>query len=207
MANMEREVLIDAPDQPIVACGFIFAYAAKRKIPASANRPASSSNHPIDPRVFVVIEIFSLLAQQRIEELLEDRVGYYSRRGRVFLALINDNECRRSLHRYGISEPDVLHDEGVNATTWFGFGYGAICFRFRTRNSAGLQYRLHAFEIRRAHRRRNELFNIAVRGPCALVVPKRSIDVLKFPDLGSRVCPSRRLRRIWMHLQWEVAVN
>src|SRR3984957_6157233 len=66
VANIDREVLAESIDQPIDACGFNFAYAAKRKIPASASRPTSSRAHPIDPRVFVVIEFTGLRANRKI---------------------------------------------------------------------------------------------------------------------------------------------
>src|SRR5271163_2750513 len=99
MANIEREVLIDAPDQPIAACGFIFPYAAKRKTPARNTRPMISRFCPSDPRVFVVIEV-SLLAQQRVEKLLQNRISHESRRRRILLSLIENYERRRSLHRH-----------------------------------------------------------------------------------------------------------
>jgi len=60
MANIESDVRIDALDQGMAACGFSFAYAAKRKIPARASRPTISRIGARCLRVsFVVMRNFS----------------------------------------------------------------------------------------------------------------------------------------------------
>jgi len=51
MANRDSEVFTEERDQGMVACGFSFAYAAKRKIAANASRPKISSVRARLPRV------------------------------------------------------------------------------------------------------------------------------------------------------------
>ena len=55
MANRDSEVFTEERDQGMVACGFSFAYAAKRKIAANASRPKISSVRASPPRVSLAV--------------------------------------------------------------------------------------------------------------------------------------------------------
>src|ERR1700722_9330170 len=100
MANIESDVLIEAPDQPMAACGFNLAYAAKRKNPARASRPMINRIRPSDPRASFVIEYSQLLlAQKRIKKLLQNRVSHDAGRRRVLLTLVENYKGGRGLYR------------------------------------------------------------------------------------------------------------
>src|SRR5208282_219914 len=100
MAKSESDVLIEDPDQGIAACGFSLAYAANRKIAASANLPTISSVCARLRRVSLAIigGLVRLLAQECVEKLFQDRPGNYSGRCRIALAFVMIHKCGRGLH-------------------------------------------------------------------------------------------------------------
>src|ERR1700723_2754449 len=100
MAKSESDVLIEEPDQGMAACGFNFAYAAKRKIAARARRPSSRSVRARLPRVSLgMIGRLWLLAQERVEELLQNRPGDDAGGRRIALAFVANDKCGGRLHR------------------------------------------------------------------------------------------------------------
>src|ERR1700728_1714582 len=130
MAKSESEVLMEEPDQGMAACGLSFAYAAKRKIAARASRPSRSSVRARFPCVsFCVIAAPArLLAQERIEKLLQNRPSNDAGGRRIALAFVMNDKGRSGLHRNLIAEHDILHNVLVHGAAGIGLRHGAIGF-------------------------------------------------------------------------------
>src|SRR5271154_5813239 len=101
MAKRESEVLMDAPDKGTAACGFSLAYAATIKIAARASRPSNNSVRAKFPRgsLGVIGGLARLLAQERVEKLLQNRPGDDAGGCGVALAFVVNDKGRSSLHR------------------------------------------------------------------------------------------------------------
>src|SRR5271156_2701818 len=128
MANSERDVLMEEPDQGMAACGFNFAYAAKRKIAARASRPSSRNVRARFPRVSlrVIGGRLRLLAQERIEKLLQNRPGDDSGGRRVALPFVVNDKGRRGRYRNLVAQYDVLHDVSVHRAARISLRQGAV---------------------------------------------------------------------------------
>src|ERR1700677_827902 len=172
MAKSDSEVLIEEPDQRIAACGFSLAYAANRKIAARASRPRISSVRASGPRVSLAVigGLMRLLAQERVEKLLQDRPRNKAGRCRITLAFVMNHKCWSGLHRNLGAEHDVLDDVRIHWAASLRLRQGVINFGGGRRASAALQDCLHAFEIRGAQPGGHILFQVAVGGPFSLVV-------------------------------------
>src|SRR5580698_6106576 len=122
MAKSESDVFTDAADQGTAACGFSLAYAATRKIAARISWPRISSMRPRLPRASLagIGGLIWLLAQERVEKLLQNRPGNNSRRRGIALALVMNDKCGCSLHRYRGSQHDVLDDVRIDGAASFG---------------------------------------------------------------------------------------
>src|SRR5580693_2237408 len=172
MAKSDSEVLIEEPDQRIAACGFSLAYAANRKIAARASRPRISSVRASGPRVSlaVISGLIRLLAQERVEELFQDRPRNKAGRCRIALTFVMNHKCRSGLNRNLSTEHDVLDDVRIHRAASLRLRQGVINLGRGPRASAALHDCLHAFEIRGTQPGGHILFQVAVRGPFGLVV-------------------------------------
>src|SRR5271155_1567473 len=189
MAKSESEVLIEEPDQGIAACGFSFAYAANRKIAARASRPRISSVRARFPRVSLVVigGLIRLLAQERIEKLLQNRPRNNSGRRRITLAFVVNHKGGSGLHRNLSAEHNVLDDVWIHRAPSLGLRQGAIYLRRGRGAGAALQDCLDALEIRGAQSARDIFSQVAIGGPFGLVVEERGIHVLKLADHRGRI--------------------
>src|SRR5580658_139394 len=130
MAKSESEVLMEEPDQGMAACGFSLAYAANRKIAARASLPRISSVRAMFPRVsLAVIGGWNrLLAQERVEKLLQNRPGDDSGGSGIALAFVMNHKSGSGLHRNLGAEHDVLDNVRIHRAASLGLGQGAINF-------------------------------------------------------------------------------
>src|SRR5271156_4603228 len=146
------------------ACGFSLAYAATRKIAARTRRPKISSVRATGPRVpLAVIALDSLLAQERVEELFQNRPGYKSGRRRIALAFVANYKCGSGLHRNLGAEHDILDDVRIHRAASLTLRQGAINLRGGRRAGAALQNRLDALEVCGADGAGHIFFQVAVR--------------------------------------------
>src|SRR5580658_1690120 len=151
MAKSESDVLTDEPDHGMAACGFSLAYAAKRKIEASASRPRISSVRATGSRVsLAVIGLASLLAQERIEELFQNRPGNNAGGGGVTLAFVMNHKCGSGLHRNRAAQHDILDDGRIHCAARVGLRQRAVNPGDGRRSGAAIQNCLDALEIRGA---------------------------------------------------------
>src|ERR1700691_608244 len=153
MAKSDSEVLIEEPDQRIAACGFSLAYAANRKIAARASRPRISSVRASGPRVALAVigGLMRLLAQERVEKLLQDRPRNKAGRCRIALAFVMNHKCWSGLHRKIRAEHDSLDDVRIHGAASLRLRQRVINCGGGLRSSAAVQYCLHTLKIRGAH--------------------------------------------------------